>query len=227
MADGCEVLEFGTRCLPRNPLFLGCLVDAFVYRLCLSTFHCLRASQEKDLDNKEEVKTSELYRDVTLPAKRFRLRLRVTPNQIPTLVRLKIPWRHQHHVSFTYPDPPLHLSPNATQTFVTILTFDQNTVITKQLYSHTQNIVCRRNNQLVQFSFTQHFLLTQLSTFETFAKRSMILPFKTMFVSTRHSPQSVMNLEKGNFCTLTASPLPPLSSCQHGDLNSPKSQREL
>jgi len=137
------------------------------------------------------VNASELYRDVTLPAKRFRLRLRVTPNQIPTLIRLEIPRRHQHHVSFTYPDPPLHLSTNATQTFVTILTLDENTVITKQLYSHTQNIVCRWNNQLVQFPFAQHFLLTQPSTFETFAKGSVLPPFKTIFVRTRYNCRGI------------------------------------
>jgi len=57
----------------------------------------------------------------------------ITPNQIATLVRLKVPRRDQNNVSYTYPNPTFHLTPYATQAFVPVLTLDQNTVKTKQL----------------------------------------------------------------------------------------------
>jgi len=62
--------------------------------------------------------------DVTFPTELLCLRLRVAPYQVSTLVALKVPWRNQHHVSFSYPYASLHLTPDTTQTLMSILTLN-------------------------------------------------------------------------------------------------------
>ena len=69
---------------------------------------------------------------VVLPAELLCLRLRVTPYQVSTCIALKVPWRSQHHISFPYPDASLHLAADTAQTFMSVLTLDENTVKTEK-----------------------------------------------------------------------------------------------
>lgn len=69
---------------------------------------------------------------VIFPTELLCLRLRVTPYQVSTSVALKVPWRNQHHISFPYPHASLHLAADATQTFMSVLTLDENTVKTEK-----------------------------------------------------------------------------------------------
>ncbi len=92
------------------------------------------------------------------------MRFRVTPNQIAPLIRLKVPWRNEHHISFTYPNAPFHLAPYTTHAFVSILASNKHTVEAEQPNSYSQNIICGWKHQPTQFSLAQDFLLAQPST---------------------------------------------------------------
>jgi hypothetical protein len=80
------------------------------------------------------------------PAQLIRLSLCIAPNKVATLVRLKIPRRNQDNVSFPYPNPPLHLPANPTQTLMSILTPHKNTIETQQSHGYAQNIVNGRKH---------------------------------------------------------------------------------
>jgi hypothetical protein len=74
---------------------------------------------------------------VMFPAELLCLRSRVAPYQISTFVGLKVPWRNQHYIAFPYPHASLHLAADATQTFMSVLTLNKNTVKTKQFDGYT------------------------------------------------------------------------------------------
>ena len=78
-----------------------------------------------------------LDRYVMFPAELLCLRSRVAPYQVPAFIGLKVPWRNQHYISFPYPHASLHLAADATQTFMSILTLNKNTVKTKQFDGYT------------------------------------------------------------------------------------------
>lgn len=73
---------------------------------------------------------------VMFPSELLRLRLRVPPYQVSTCVALEVPWRHQDNISFPYPDASLHLAADTTQTFMSVLTLNTNTVETEKFNGH-------------------------------------------------------------------------------------------
>jgi hypothetical protein len=103
-----------------------------VFLSCLQANYLQVGADEFTLKLAKSARNVKLDGYVMFPAELLCLRPRVTPYQVSTFISLKVPWRNQHHISFPYPHTSLHLTADATQTFMSVLTLNKNTVETKQ-----------------------------------------------------------------------------------------------
>jgi hypothetical protein len=126
---------------PSSTFFCRLQAGVFLQNQCLSLLPasqspprwCRRAT----LELAKSVRDVKLNGYVMFPTELLCLRSRVAPYQVSTFVSLKVPWRNQDNISFPYPYASLHFAADATQTFMSVLTLNKNTVETKQFDGYT------------------------------------------------------------------------------------------
>ncbi len=126
-----------------------------------------------------------LHFKVTFVSQPFRLIPSVTPKNVATLIRLKIPRRNQNNIAFPNPHPPLQLTTNPAQPLFTILTPHQNPFSTKHLNSRTQHIASTRQQHVFKVTFICDFSFAHLSNTKSCGRTCI-----------RHSFVNQNNLEK-------------------------------
>ena len=89
----------------------------------------------------------------------------VTPKNVPSRIRLKIPRRNQNNVSVSDPNASLEFAANSTQSFFAVLAFHHNSVCTKQLNSNSQDVILGRQNHVFQTSFIRDFSFSHFPTY--------------------------------------------------------------
>jgi hypothetical protein len=100
----------------------------------------------------------------------FRLVFPVSPENVASLVRLKIPGRNQNDVAFPDPHSPLQLASNSAQPFFAVLALYHDSFSAQHLNGYAQHIVCTwqqhffKVSLVFDFSFTyfQHLTQSQL-----------------------------------------------------------------
>jgi hypothetical protein len=98
--------------------------------------------------------------------------LPVPPENVSTLIRLKIPRRNQNNVSYSDPHSSLQLSSNSAQSFFAVLALYQESVITHHLDSYAQYIICRWQHHMFyiffadDLPFAQGFTINSPSTYK-------------------------------------------------------------
>jgi hypothetical protein len=85
----------------------------------------------------------------------------VPPENVASLVRLKIPGRNQNDVAFPDPHSPLQLASNSAQPFFAVLTFHQDPFSAKHFNSRAQHIVCTRQQHFLKVSLVFDFSFTR------------------------------------------------------------------
>jgi hypothetical protein len=108
------------------------------------------------------------HRKVTMTSQPFRLVFPVSPENVASLVRLKIPGRNQNDVAFPDPHSPLQLASNSAQPFFAVLALHQDSFSAQHLNGYAQHIVYTRQHHVFKvslvfdFSFTHFQHLTHL-----------------------------------------------------------------
>lgn len=100
---------------------------------------------------------------VAMTSEPFQLVSPITPENVTTLVRLKIPRRNQNNVTFPNPHSPLQLASNPAKSFFTVLTLHHDSFSTQHFYSHSQHIVYTRQQHFLKVCLILDFSFTQLS----------------------------------------------------------------
>jgi hypothetical protein len=105
-----------------------------------------------------------LHFEVASISKPIRLIFSVPPVNVASRVWLKIPWRNQNNIAFSYPHSPLQLATNSAQSFFPVLAFHHNPLTTQHPNSHTQNVVSTRQQHIFKVPFIRDFSFTHLPT---------------------------------------------------------------
>jgi len=90
------------------------------------------------------------------------LRRCVTPYNVATGFRLKIPWSNDHCVTIPDPDSTFHLAPDPAETVVTIGALDQDSVVAKKLGHGTEDLARARSDLLLNLLLGDYLLLSRL-----------------------------------------------------------------
>jgi hypothetical protein len=96
--------------------------------------------------------------------KQIRLRPSVPPDNVALALRLKIPRRNKNNIPFANPHSTLDFASYSAEAFMSILTLNHNSVKAQHLNSHTKNVGCSRQNQVLHINFAYNLLLTQTAT---------------------------------------------------------------
>jgi len=94
----------------------------------------------------------------------FSLVFPVPPENVASLVRLKIPRRNQNDVAFSDPHSPLQLASNSAQPFFAVLTFHQDPFSAQHFDSRAQHIVSARQHHIFKVPFICDFSFAHVST---------------------------------------------------------------
>jgi hypothetical protein len=105
-----------------------------------------------------------LHFKVTFVSEPVRLIPSVSPENVASLVRLKIPRRNQNNITFSYPHTPLQLASNSAQPLLAVLASHQNPLTTQHLNSRAQHIASTRQQHVFKVPFISDFSFTHLPT---------------------------------------------------------------
>jgi hypothetical protein len=98
--------------------------------------------------------------EVTSISEPVRLVSSVSPVDVTSCVRLKIPRRNQNDIAFSDPHSPFQLASNSAQPFFAVLAFHQDSFSAQHFDSSAQHIVCTRQQHIFKIAFICDFSLT-------------------------------------------------------------------
>jgi hypothetical protein len=105
-----------------------------------------------------------LYFKVTFVSEPVRLVFPVSPENVASLVRLKIPRRNQNNITLSDPHTPFQLASNSAQTFFAVLTLYHDSFSAKHFNSRAQHIVSTRQQHIFKIPFICDFSFAHLPT---------------------------------------------------------------